>query len=117
MPARGLPLLSLARLPALLPWLWGLGAVVAAVLLVIWWRQQTFRWPLVVASCILAAPALSWWSGSSFQVADYRAGCDGLCPGFQGAPFAFFKSDVAGGAFLPGLFLLNSLIYLTALLG
>jgi hypothetical protein len=114
--ARDLPLISLPGLPALVPWFWGAGAVLVTVLLAIWWRQQTFRWPLVMALCILAAPALSWWSGFVFQVADYRAGCDGLCAGFSGAPVAFFRGEAAGRVFLPGLFVLNGLVYLTVLL-
>ena len=68
---------------------WGLvlGVVLsaAAVLLVVWWRQQSYRWPLVLVAALAAALALSVWSGVAFDVADYRAGCDGLCPGFRGA--------------------------------
>jgi len=91
--------------------------IAAAVLLTIWWRQQSYRWPLVLALCLIAAPALSWWSGLAFEVADYRAGCDGLCPGHRGAPFHFFTGQAAGGRFIPVMFALNSLVYLTLLLG
>ena len=95
----------------------GLILVVVAVLLVIWWRQKSYRWPLVLGVCLAAALALSWWSGLAFEVADYRAGCDGLCPGFRGAPIPTYGSAAAGGEFLPGGFLLNSLVYLVLVLG
>lgn len=96
----------------------GLGLVFAlgATLLVIWWRQQSRRWVIVLAVSLSAAPALSWWSGQVFQVADYRAGCAGLCPGFRGAPFVVYNGEAAGGAFLPGGFLLNTLLFLVILL-
>jgi len=94
-----------------------IGLIVLALLLTIWWRQQSFRWPIVVVLCLIAAPLLSWWSGIAFQVADYRAGCDGLCPGYRGAPIAIYEGEAAGGSFLPGMFALNSLIYLGLLLG
>jgi hypothetical protein len=96
-----------------------LGAVISAlvVLLAIWWRQQTPRWGLVLAACAVAALLLGAWSGLAFQVADYRAGCDGLCPGYRGAPVATFRGEAAGGAFLPGMFLVNALVYLVLLLG
>jgi hypothetical protein len=96
-----------------------LGAVILGliVLLAIWWRQQTRRWGAIVAASTLAAILLSWWSGLAFQIADYRAGCDGLCPGYRGAPIAIFRGEAAGGEFLPGMFLLNVLVYLVLLLG
>ena len=75
----------------------GLVLIVAAVLLVVWWRQQSYRWPLVLAGAVAAALALSWWSGVAFNVADYRAGCDGLCPGFRGAPIPVYGGVAAGG--------------------
>jgi hypothetical protein len=87
------------------------------VLLAIWWRQQTRRWGLVLAAGVLAALLLSAWSGLAFHVADYRAGCDGLCPGYRGAPIATFQGETAGGAFLPGMFVVNALVYLMLLLG
>jgi hypothetical protein len=95
----------------------GLGLVICATLCVIWWRQQSRRWPLVLVVALLVAPALSWWSGIAFTVADYRAGCDGLCPGFRGAPVSFFLGQAAGGTFQVGRFLVNSLVYLALLLG
>jgi len=95
----------------------GLALITAAVLLVVWWRQQSYRWPLILAGALAAALALSWWSGMAFDVADYRAGCDGLCPGFRGAPIPIGSGVAAGGAFLPGGFLLNSLVYLVLFLG
>ncbi len=94
----------------------GLSALVAAVLLAVWWQQQTFRWPLIVAACLALAPALSWWSGLAFVVADYRAGCDGLCRGYRGAPIPIFRGEVAGDAFLPASFAVSALIYLALLL-
>ena len=100
---------------------WGLvlGVVLsaAAVLLVVWWRQQSYRWPLVLVAALAAALALNVWSGVAFDVADYRAGCDGLCPGFRGAPIPIYGGAAAGGVFLPGGFLLNSLVYLVLILG
>jgi hypothetical protein len=95
----------------------GLVLIVAAVLLVVWWRQQSYRWPLVLVGSLAAALALSVWSGVAFDVADYRAGCDGLCPGFRGAPIPTYGGAAARGAFLPGGFLLNSLVYLVLILG
>lgn len=94
----------------------GLFLVAVAILLVVWWRQKSYRWPLVLGVCLAAALALSWWSGLTFEVADYRAGCDGLCPGFRGAPIPTYNSAAAGGEFLPGGFLLNSLVYLVLVL-
>ena len=95
----------------------GLILIVAAILLVVWWRQQSGRWPLILVGSLAAALALSWWSGRAFDVADYRAGCDGLCPGFRGAPIPTHGSLAAGGEFQPGGFLLNSLVYLVLVLG
>ncbi len=94
----------------------GLFLIAIAVLLVVWWRQKSYRWPLVLGTCLAVAVALSWWSGVAFAVADYRAGCDGLCPGFRGAPVPTYGSAAAGAEFLPGGFLLNSLVYLVLLL-
>lgn len=102
--------------PSWLAAVFGLALGFLAVLLAIWWRQQSYRWALLVAMCLIVAPALSWWSGIVFRVADYRAGCDGICPGYGGAPFRFLTGEVAGNAFLPGMFLLNSLAYLVILL-
>jgi hypothetical protein len=95
-----------------------LGLLLASVatLLTIWWRQQTFRWAIIVLICLAGAPLLSWWSGIAFEVADYRAGCDGLCPGYGGAPIPFFRGQAAGGSFLSGMFLVNCLLYLVLLL-
>jgi hypothetical protein len=95
----------------------GLALAVTAVLLVIWWRQRNDRWPLILGGCIVAALALSWWSGVAFVVADYRAGCDGLCPGFRGAPIPTYSAAAAGGKLMWGGFLLNSLVYLVLVLG
>lgn len=95
----------------------GLLLAAAAILQVIWWRQQSFRWPIVAGLCLTAAPALSWWSGVAFLVEDYRAGCDGLCRGGAGAPAPFILGRAAGGDFLPGMFAVNCLVYLVLLLG
>lgn len=95
----------------------GLALIASAALLVIWWRQQSYRWVLVALLCLVAAPTLSWWSSQAFVVSDYRAGCDGLCSGFGGAPLPVFTGKAAGERFLPGSFALNSLIYLVILLG
>ena len=94
----------------------GLLLTVAAVLLVVWWRQQSLRWAIVLVVCLIAALGLNGWSGLAFQVADYRAGCDGLCPGFRGAPVPVFRGEAAGGGVLPGRYALNSLVYLVLLL-
>jgi hypothetical protein len=94
----------------------GAATVGLVVLLAIWWRQQTRHWWIVLVACVLAALLLSWWSGLAFQVADYRAGCDGLCPGHRGAPIPTFEGETAGGAFQPWMFLLNALVYLALLL-
>ena len=95
----------------------GLLAVIAAVLLTIWWRQQSRRWIIFVVICLLLAPAASWWSGIAFQVPDYRAGCDGLCLGYQGAPIPFVRGEAAGRTFLPLWFLTNTLAYTVIALG
>jgi hypothetical protein len=94
----------------------GAGLIFVTLLLIIWWRQQSYQWVLVLMICLIASPLLSWWSGVVFQVDDYRAGCDGLCPGFRGAPLRTYQGHTAGGQFMPGMFLLNSLAYLTILL-
>lgn len=96
-----------------------LGLILAALsaLMVIWWRQQSFRWPIVAGGGLAGAILLSWWSGVVFRIDDYRAGCVGLCSGYRGAPIPFFLGETAGGAFLPGRYLLNALVYLALLLG
>ncbi len=101
------------------PWqaaLLGIVLVALSLLLSIWWRQQSGRWGLVVALCLVVALLLSWWSGVAFHVADYRAGCDGLCPGYRGAPLPTYRGEAAGGGFLPGMFLLNTAVYLVLVL-
>ena len=95
----------------------GLVLIVAAVLLVVWWRQQSYRWPLVLAGAVAAALALSWWSGVAFNVADYRAGCDGLCPGFAARPSRFTAASQREEHSCRGASLLNSLVYLVPILG
>ncbi len=95
----------------------GIGLILLALLSAIWWRQQTYRWPVVVGICLALAPAVSWWSGFSFQVADYRAGCDGLCPGYAGAPIPFWRGEAAGREFVTVLFVTNTLAYVVILLG
>jgi len=104
----------------LVPWQAAfLGIVLAtlALLMVIWWRQQSFRWIIVTVICLALAPLLGWWSGQTFQVNDYRAGCDGLCPGAGGAPIPFLRGEAAGNELLPGMFLVNTLAYLVIVLG
>ncbi len=87
--------------------------VIASALLAIWWRQRTPRWLVLVAICLTVAPILSYWSGLAFRVADYRAGCDGLCPGYGGAPVHFITGEADGNRFRPAYFVINSLVYLT----
>ncbi len=94
----------------------GIVLIVAVALLVIWWRQQNYRWALVLAACLLLAPAMSLWSSVAFEVAPYRAGCDGVCPGQRGAPIATHRCDSAGCEFRPATFALNSLVYLALFL-
>ena len=103
----------------LTPWLGvllGLVLTIGVALLVVWWRQQARRWAMVLAVCLAAALLLSWWSALAFQVANYRAGCDGVCLGFRGAPFPVFANQMAGETFAPAGFLLNTLIYAVILL-
>jgi hypothetical protein len=95
----------------------GLGLALLATLGAVWWRQQTYRWIIVVLGCLIVAPLISWWSGLTFQVADYRAGCDGLCPGYAGAPIPFWRGETAGGEFVAVLFAVNTLAYGVILLG
>ncbi|MCX7671787.1 MAG: hypothetical protein N2439_17175 [Anaerolineae bacterium] len=95
----------------------GIGLALAALLMAIWWRQQTYRWPIIVAFSLVAALLLSWYSGLAFRVEDYRAGCDGLCPGYAGAPVPFWRGAAAGGDWVPGFFVVNTLAYVVILLG
>ncbi len=95
----------------------GLALLTLATLLVVWWRQQTFRWPIALALCLLVAPLLSYWSGQVFRVDPYRAGCDALCAGHAGAPVAVYRIDGEGEEFLPVGFALNTLVYLNLALG
>jgi hypothetical protein len=90
--------------------------LVLALLLIIWWRQQSFRWPVLLVIFLALAPLLSWWSGKAFQVPAYRAGCDGLCPGYSGAPVAILTGENAATGFSTWRFALNSLVYLVTLL-
>lgn len=104
----------------LAPWqaiLLGVGLTILATLSAIWWRQQTFRWFVVLFGSLTLAPLLSWWSGIAFQVEDYRAGCDGLCPGYAGAPIPFWRGATAGGELVGVLFVINTLAYVVILLG
>ncbi len=94
----------------------GLVLLAAATLLAVWWRQQSYQWLAVLAVGVVAAVALSWWSSLAFRVADYRAGCDGLCPGYRGAPFAIFRGAAAGNTFRLDGFLLDILTYFLLLL-
>jgi len=90
----------------------GVALIVAAILLTIWWRQHTFQWAMVLTICLIAAPLLSWWSGEVFVVEPYRAGCDGLCTGYRGAPIATYRIGGEGVEFSPVGFAVNSLVYL-----
>lgn len=90
--------------------------VVASGLLIIWWRQQTRRWFMVIGLCAAAAAGLSWWSGIAFRVADYRAGCDGLCYGHRGAPIPFYRSGGGGESLSPLGLAANTLVYFLILL-
>lgn len=112
-------LLSPASAGSAATWQLPLGILLgaAAVLLTIWWRQQTVQWPVILALCLLVAPALSIWSGSAFRVAEYRAGCDGLCPGSCGAPVATHLCTAGECTFSALGFILNTLVYLATLLG
>jgi hypothetical protein len=104
----------------LAPWqaaLSGSALALLALLMIIWWRQQSYRWVIVLLACLILAPLLSWWSGQVFRVDDYRAGCDGLCPGYGGAPIPFLRGAAAGGDLSPGLFAVNALASLAILLG
>lgn len=99
----------------LAPWatiLIALASLVVALLLMIWWRQQTFRWALVVALCLLLAPLLSLWSEQTFRVEPYRAGCDALCVGRAGAPIATARIEGTGEEALPFGFAANTLLFL-----
>ena len=42
----------------------GLGLTLAAVLLAVWWRQQSLRWAIVLTICLGAALGLNAWSGA-----------------------------------------------------
>ncbi len=90
----------------------GVGLLIIVALLVVWWRQQTFRWPVVLALCLILAPALSYWSGQVFRVEPYRAGCDAICPGHAGAPIAVLRIEGERQQRAPVGFALNSLAYL-----
>ncbi len=94
----------------------GVLLIAAAVLLVIWWRQQSYRWALVLVICLLLAPGMSLWSSVAFEVAPYRAGCDGICPGQRGAPVPTHLCESRGCEFRPVTFVLNSLVYLVLFL-
>lgn len=95
----------------------GIGLLTLATLSAVWWRQQTFRWLIIVLGSLILAPLLSWWSGLTFWVEDYRAGCDGLCPGYAGAPIPFWRGEAEGGEFVAVLFVVNTLAYVVILLG
>lgn len=95
----------------------GLVLLAAVVLLAIWWRQQTYRWALMVLIVLVVAPALSLWSAHAFEVPDYRAGCDGLCHGFRGAPIPTYRSSGLSYDFLLIGFSLNTLAYAVLFLG
>jgi len=90
----------------------GLALTAVVILLTIWWKQHTFQWAMVLTICLIAAPLLSWWSGEVFVVEPYRAGCDGLCPGYRGAPIATYRIDGEGAEFSRIGFAINCLVYL-----
>jgi hypothetical protein len=90
----------------------GMGLIVVAVFLTIWWKQHTFQWTMVLTICLIVAPLLSWWSGEVFVIEPYRAGCDALCVGYRGAPIATYRISGEGAAFSRVGFAVNSLVYL-----
>ena len=90
----------------------GIGLIVVAVFLTIWWKQHTFQWITVLTACLIVAPLLSWWSGEVFVIEPYRAGCDALCVGYRGAPIATYRISGEGAAFSRVGFAVNSLVYL-----
>lgn len=101
------------------PWILipvGVALLVLSILLVIWWRQQTFRWVLVALFCLLLAPLLSWWSGNVFRVEPYRAGCDALCVGRAGAPIVTYRLEGERAEFLPLGFAVNTILFLALML-
>ncbi len=95
----------------------GLFGLLLAVLLVIWWRQRTTRWPLVVVLLILAAGIATALSAFLFKVPDYQAGCVAPCGGWAGYPLPM-TSTLSDGTVqvLPAGIALSFLLHLLLLL-
>jgi len=72
------------------------GGLVAAVLLIIWWRQQTRAWFRIVVGALLAALLLTILSLRLFVVPPHVAGCPNGCPGWSGYPLPVALIDMAG---------------------
>lgn len=90
---------------------------VAGILIIVWWLRHSPRGLDWVVGAIPLAFALSYLSSYIFRVPDYQAGCDGLCPGWWGYPYATHLSDGAGaGMFNPGGFIINAMAYYILLL-
>ena len=72
------------------------GGLLALVLLVVWWSQQTRRWFRVVVATFLAAFAFTFASIYLFDVPPHFAGCPVGCPGWRGYPLPVALSTQTG---------------------
>ena len=104
-------------MPTLVTLLGILLAALAGVLIIVWWLRHSPRGLDWVVAAVPLAFALSYLSSFIFRVPDYKAGCEGLCPGWWGYPIATHLSDGAGvGILNPGGFILNAVVYYILLL-
>ncbi|MCO6450760.1 MAG: hypothetical protein J5I90_08225 [Caldilineales bacterium] len=89
-----------------------IGLLLATLFAAIWWLRHSNRgleWLLLAAPLAFAA---SYLSSFLFRVAEYQAGCNGICPGWYGHPIATHLDDGFGDfVFDPVGFVLNAAIY------
>lgn len=100
----------------------GLGGLLLAVLLVIWWRQRSARWPQVLVVAVCTAGLLTAVSALLFTIPDFQAGCTVPCGGWRGYPVPIMGTlndgtvqVLAAGVVLSFLMHLNILLGLSAI--
>jgi len=92
--------------------------VLIIVLLIVWWLRWTPRGLEWIAFFLFGAIGLSYLSGILFYAPPYQAGCNGLCPGWQGYPFPTHYIETGDiRVFAPVSFVRNAFFYYAILLG
>jgi hypothetical protein len=91
--------------------------ILLILLLIVWWLRWSSRGLEWVTLFLFAAIGMSHLSSLLFRVPPYRAGCDGLCPGWQGYPFPTHHIETGGiVVFDPVSFVRNAFFYYAIIL-